>query len=140
MLAGKSITTDKGVEMDTNQLRFIGTGLFFLFIFLSGYWLRHSGKPYNVIVLTIHKLISVAGLVLLVIIMIRSNQGDALSTIELIVGVFAGLSFLSLIVTGGLLSSKKEMPAIVSKLHKIAPYLTVFFTVATLFLLRGREL
>jgi len=72
--------------------------------------------------------------------MIRSNREAALSTIELIAGVVAGLSSLSLIATGGLLSSGKEMPAVVLKLHQIAPYLTMLFTVATLYLLRGREL
>ena len=126
--------------MGTDQLRFVGAGLFFLLIFLSGYWLSRSGKPYNVIVLTIHKLIAVAAFVLLVITMIRSNQGTALSTIELIAGVVTGLFFLSLIVTGGLLSSNKEMPAVVLKLHQIAPYLTVLFTLATLYLVQAREL
>ncbi len=46
--------------MITNQLRVIGAGLFFLFIFLSGIWLSRSGKPYSVVILSIHEFISLA--------------------------------------------------------------------------------
>lgn len=89
------------------------------------------------VVLTIHKLIAVAAFVLLVVIMVRSNRATALSAIELTAGVVAGLLFLSLIITGGLLSSDNPMPAVVLKLHQIAPYLTVLFTGVTLYLLQS---
>jgi hypothetical protein len=46
--------------MSTNQLRVVSAGLFFLFIFLSGFWLSRTGKPYSGIILTIHKLIGLA--------------------------------------------------------------------------------
>ena len=113
----------------------LGEGLFFVSIFLSGYWLSRSEKPYNVVVLTIHKLIAVAAFVLLAVIMIQSNRQATLSTIELVAGVIAGMFFLSLIVTGGLLSSDGQMPAVVSMLHKIAPYLTLIFSAIALYFL-----
>ncbi len=40
--------------------KLIGTGLFFLFIFISGFWLSRTGKPYSVLIQTIHKLVGVA--------------------------------------------------------------------------------
>ena len=40
--------------------RAIVTGLFFLFIFLSGIRLSRSGRPLNVALSTLHKLISMA--------------------------------------------------------------------------------
>lgn len=46
--------------MGTTQSGVVGTGLLFLFIFLSGFWLSHSGKPYNTLIFTIHKLIGLA--------------------------------------------------------------------------------
>jgi hypothetical protein len=123
--------------MSADQLRFVGAGLFFVVIFASGYWLSRSGKPYNVIVLTVHKLISLAAVVFLVITLIQSNRVSALSAIELIAGVITSLFFLSLIATGGLLSSDKQMPVIVLRLHQIAPYLTVLSTAVTLYLLQS---
>ena len=113
-------------------------GLVFVVIFASGYWLSRAGKPYNVIVRTVHKLISLAAVVFLIIFMIQSNRAAALSAMELVAGVVTGLFFLGLMATGGLLSVDKQMPAIVLKLHQIAPYLTVAAAVVTLYLLQGR--
>ncbi len=124
--------------MDANQLRIVGAGSFFVVIFASGYWLSRAGKPYSVIVLTIHKLISLAAVVFLVIAMVQSNRVAALGTIELVAGAVAGLFFLSLIATGGLLSSDKQMPEVVLRLHRIAPYLTVLATAVTLYLLQSK--
>jgi len=116
----------------------IVAGLVFVVIFASGYWLSRAGKPYNVIVLTVHKLISLAAVVLLVIVMIQSNQVAALSAIELSAGVVTGLFLLGLMATGGLLSIDKQMPAIVLRLHQITPYLTVAAAAVTLYLLQSR--
>lgn len=114
------------------------TALLFVVIVLSGFWLSRSGKPYNGLVLTIHKLISLAAVVLFVTTMVQSNRAGALSAPALIAGVVTGLFFLSLIGTGGLLSSKLQTPAVVSKLHQVAPYLTMLSTAATLYVLSGR--
>lgn len=125
--------------MNANQLRVIVAVLFFVVIFPSGYWLSHFGKPYSTIVLTIHKLIALAAVVLLVVTMIQSNRVAALSAGEVIAGVVTILLFLSLIVTGGLLSIDKQMPAVVSKLHQISPYLALLCTAATLYYLMNRR-
>jgi hypothetical protein len=125
--------------VNANQLRIVGTTLFYLFIFLSGFWLTRSGKPYSVIVLTIHKLISLAAVVFLVITIYQANQVAKLSAIELTAGVVTGLFFLGTIATGGLLSVDKPMPAIVLWLHRIMPFLTVLSTAATLYLLLTRK-
>jgi hypothetical protein len=53
--------------VNTGQLRVVGAVLFFVFIFLSGFRLSRSGKPYSVILLNVHKLISLAIVVFLVI-------------------------------------------------------------------------
>lgn len=124
--------------MGTNPLRFVGALVFFLFIFISGFWLSRSGKPYSGIILTIHKLISLAAIVLLGITIYRVNQAARLSAIEPLAAVVTGLFFLGTMITGGLLSTDKAMPAIVLRLHQITPYLTVLSTAATLYLLSRR--
>jgi hypothetical protein len=117
------------------HIRVVGVGLFFLFTFLSGFWLSRAGKPYNGIVLTIHKLISLAAVASLVVTIYQTNQTTMLSAIEWIASVVAGLFFLGTIITGGLLSTDKPMPAAIQRLHQITPYLTVLSTVTTLYLL-----
>jgi len=124
--------------MITNQMPIVATGLLFLFTFISGYWLSRSGKPFNGIVLTIHKLISLAAAALLGTVIYRINQVAPLSVIESTAGVVTGLFFLDAVVSGGLLSIDKPMPAAILTMHRITPFLTVLSAAVTLFLLQGR--
>lgn len=125
--------------MSSGQLRVVGAGLFALLIFLSGFWLHRSGKPYNGLVLNIHKLIALAAVILIVIILYRTNQMAGLSPVELAASVVTGLCILGLFATGALLSIDKPMPAIFLQLHHITPYLALLSTAATFFLLLGRK-
>jgi heme A synthase len=126
--------------MDANQSRLVGAGLFFLLIFLSGFWLNRLGKPYPSIVLTIHKLIALAAVVFLVMTVYRMHKDAPLSPVEITAFVVTLLFFVSNIATGGLLSIAKPIPAAVSTMHKLFPYLTVLSTAVTLYLLLGRKL
>ena len=125
--------------MSPNYMRIVGSGLLFLFTFISGFWLSRSGKPFNVITLTIHKLISLAAAVLLGIVIYRINQVAPLSTIELAAGVVTGLFFLDAVVSGGLLSIGNPVPAAISTMHRITPFLTVLSAAVTLYLLLSRQ-
>jgi hypothetical protein len=124
--------------MSTIQLRVAGAGVSYLFIFLAGFWLSRSGAPYSVLTLTIHKLISLAAIILLGITAYQTNQAARLGAIELLVVVVAGLLFIGTIATGGMLSTEKTMPDIVHRLHRITLYLTVLFTAVSLYLLARR--
>jgi hypothetical protein len=126
--------------MSADQLRIAGAGLFYLFIFLSGFWLSRSGKPYNGIVFNVHKLIALAAVVIFVTALYQINRMVTLSAVELIAGVATGVFFLGLFVSGGLLSIDTPMPTIVLKLHHISPYLAVFSTAVTLYLLLNHKL
>jgi hypothetical protein len=124
--------------METMQSKVIGAGLFYLFIFLSGFWLSHLGKPYPTIVFSIHKLIGVATAIFLVITVYRIHQAAPLSPVEITAGVVTVLFFAGTIVAGGLLSIDKSMPAAVLTMHQIAPFLTMLSTAATLYLVLSR--
>lgn len=119
----------------STQSRVVGAGLLFVFIFLSGFWLSSTGKPYNAAASTIHKLLGVGAGVLLVVTMVQVNQSGGLSGIEIVASVVTGLLFLSLVASGGLLMIDRQMPAVVQRVHHIAPYLTVLSSAATLYLL-----
>lgn len=125
--------------MTTTLLRVTGTGLFFLFIFLSGIWLSYSGKPLSTIILTIHKLIALAAGVFLVTIIHRISRVSELGATELTAVVVTGLLFLATGISGGFLSTDKPMPTAILRIHQIMPFLTVLSTAATLYLLLGRE-
>jgi hypothetical protein len=124
--------------MGTTQLRVVGAGLFFLFIFLSGFWLSQSGKPYSAIIFNIHKLIGLAAGVFLAITVYQIHQVAPLGPVEIAAVVVTVLFFAGTVAAGGLLSIDKPMPSAISMMHKLFPYITVLSTAVTLYLLLSR--
>jgi hypothetical protein len=114
------------------------TGLFLLFIILSGIWLSRTGRPLSVLILTLHKLISLGAVVFLAITVYR-HQAAPLTPLQLGISVLTLLFFITLFATGGLLSTTKTMPAVILKIHQITPFLVVLSTSATLYLLGFRH-
>jgi hypothetical protein len=125
----------KGAEMNPILSRAIGAGAFFLFIFLSGFWLSRSGKPYSTMIFTIHKLIGLAAGIFLIVIVYRSYQAAPLGAPEIAAIGVTVLLFVTTVAAGGLASIDRAMPAIALRLHQIVPYAAVLSTAATLYLL-----
>ncbi len=119
-------------------VRAIVAGLFFLFIFLSGIWLSRTGRPLNVGISTLHKLISLAAGVFLLVTIHQRNQAISLNATEWIAIVVTGLCFLVTVASGGFLSADKPMPVAVLRVHQVGPVLAALSSAATLYLVLGR--
>jgi FtsH-binding integral membrane protein len=113
---------------------FIIVGLAFVFILLTGFLLSRKGKPYNVILSSIHKLISLAVLVYIIVIVVQTNRLTPISSLEIAASVVTVLLFVALIATGGILSAAKTIPRTIQIIHRILPYLAILSTAATLYL------
>jgi len=120
--------------------KFLFAGVFLVFIIVSGLLLSRAGRPLNILILTTHKLIAVAGFVLLVITLYRLHQAAPLTSLEIAVSGVTILLFLVLIVTGGLLSTARLWPAFVLKIHQVVPTIVILSTAANLYLLLGRKI
>jgi hypothetical protein len=134
--------------MNTTQSRIVSAGLFFLFIFLSGFWLSRSGKPYNAIIFNIHKLIGLAAGIFLVVTVYRIHKAVPLGPVQIAALVVTVLIFVATVAAGGLASIdaagnlgniNQSIRAAIPTLHKIFPYLAVLSTAATLYLLLHRK-
>jgi hypothetical protein len=121
--------------MSTNLWRAAVIALSMVVVLLSGYFLNRTGKPYNSAVFNAHKLIALAAAVFVVWTVVRRSMATPLGPGEWIAVVITGLLFLGTGVFGGLVSLDNPMPAAVSRVHQIAPYLTVLSTGGTLYLL-----
>lgn len=115
--------------------RILVTGLLYLVIFAFGFLLSRSGSPYNTVLLTVHKLASVAAIIYLYRTFSSVNNACGLNTLTLAVGVLTGLIFIATIATGGLISIGGQIPEIIYALHRVLPVLTVVSTAASLYLL-----
>jgi hypothetical protein len=118
-------------------VRVVIQGLLFLFIFLSGIWLSRAGRPLNVGLSTVHKLIGLAAGVLLLVTIYQRSRAVPLSGMEWIAIAVTGLCFLGTVVSGAFLSSDEPMPVAVLRVHQVVPVLTVLSAGATLYVLLG---
>jgi hypothetical protein len=125
--------------MGTAQWTIAGAGLSFLFIFLTGIQLRRSGRPHSALIFNIHKLIGLAAGVLLIITVYRMHQVAALGPFEIAAVVVTALLLATTAAVGGLLSIDRPMPAAISIMNRLLPYLAVLSTAVTLYLLLSRR-
>lgn len=111
------------------------TALFFLCIFLSGYWLKGSKKPYNGLKLNLHKFLSLGAVAYLIVLLMAVNRAAAFSVNNTVLIIISAVLFLVLIISGGVLSAIKETPPFVLVLHRLLPFLAVVSTTALLYFL-----
>ena len=111
--------------------------LLYLAIFATGFWLSRRGRPFSVALLTAHKLVSLAAIVLLGFVAYRANGEAALRAIDWMAVALTGLLFIGTIASGGLLSAAERKSAAVRWAHRITPLTTALSTAAALYLLLG---
>ena len=130
--------------MDLTNSQILSTGVFFLFILLSGLWVSRSGKPYNSLIFNIHKLIGLAAGIYLIRTVYLTNQATSLKAAQWTSIVITVLLFLITVAAGGLLSildagnlqsMSQPTRTAVSLVHKFSPYVIIVSTGVTLFLL-----
>ena len=110
------------------------TGLLFVSTLASGVWLSRTGKPYSSALFNLHKLIAVGAIVLTVITINNLRAGVEIRTMAVGAMIVAGLLFLFLIATGGMLSIGKPDLAAILTVHRTIPLLAVFFAAAAIYL------
>lgn len=102
--------------------RTIITGALLVPTLALGYWLSATGKPYNQLVFTVHKLLPLGALVVLDYTAHQVNKIERLGAGDVAALVAMNLCFLATIVTGGLVSLETPMPSAVRWTHKIGPW------------------
>jgi hypothetical protein len=123
------------MKMNTTATKLTLAGLLFLFALLSGIWASHSGKPINVVIFTIHKLIALTTVIVIAMSVYNLYKALDLRTfIELAVIVSTAL-FLALFITGALLSRNSPMPTAILRIHQVAPMLALVSSTITIYLL-----
>jgi hypothetical protein len=138
-------------DMKTIEPRLIAAGLLFLFTLISGFWLSKSGKPINVTIFTIHKLIALLTAILIAAAIVHLHQAIDTRTIfefgaakfsaakfsAVLFGAIAatGLLFLLLFISGALLSLEKPVPGVFLTIHQAAPLVAGISAAVTIYLL-----
>lgn len=119
-------------------------GLLFLLSLVSGVWLSQSGKPFNGMIFTLHKLIALGTVIIIAVNVYHLYRAmDTRTLVALSVIVVSGLLFLALfisgallsLIAGALLSLEKPVLEAILKIHQVAPLLALVSSTATFYLL-----
>ncbi len=92
----------------------------FVLTIAFGFWLSHSGKPLNQVILSFHKLIALGAVVLAVLFVLQWLPNSGAHTITQLLLIVLAVMVVTLFITGALLSLGKLLPGIVLTLHKLA--------------------
>ena len=111
-----------------------GIALLFLLIFVFGFWLQRSGKPYSGLIFNLHKLIALGTGVFLVVTLIQYNQAVAFSPGLWAAIIITALCFAVVVASGGMLSLARPTPLIVQRLHQVGPFLALISAGVMLYL------
>ena len=124
--------------MSTTLIKSGSIGLLILFTLASGLLLRRMGRPHNVLISTVHKLVALGALVLLILTAFQVNRAAGLGGLQMAVVAAAVLFFVGAIAGGGwLMIVEGPAPPIARQLHQILPVLTVLSSAGSLALLLG---
>lgn len=122
--------------MSINPSTVMIAGLLFILVLVLGFVLQRRGRPHNVLLLTAHKLIALAALIVMALTVVRANRVAPLDTAALIAAIATAVFFVVAIISGGLVSTDKPEPAVARALHWVTPFVSVAGAVATFLLVR----
>jgi hypothetical protein len=105
----------------------IGAGLLLLAA-ISGVAVSSMGRPLNLVVATLHKLIAVSSVVFAVLLVVAMARTGGIDTSVLVMIIVSGALFLSLFATGAFLSVEGQVSTVLRAAHTAIPFLTLAST------------
>jgi hypothetical protein len=124
-----------GGNVTTPLIAIVVTSLSYLCVILSGVWLMKYGRPYNGFITTVHKLISIACAIYIVIFVKNTTHFASMTVTEIAISVITVGFFVGAVVSGGVLTLERHTPLYVVTIHKVTSVLTLGVTGIVLYLL-----
>ncbi len=113
-------------------------GVAFLLTLVFGFWLSHSGKPYNGILFNVHKLIALSAVIATVIQLSKMLKTADSPAVVIALLVVAALCVIALFASGALMSMGKANYGLLLTIHRIAPALVAIAMAVVAGLLGGK--
>ncbi len=117
--------------------KFLFPGIAFILTLVFGFWVTHVGKPYNVALFNIHKLIALGVVVATVIQLVKTLKNTDTQALIILSLVVAALCVIALFASGALMSMDKLDYALMLTIHRVAPVVLVIAMVVVMLMLKG---
>jgi len=101
------------------------SGVLLLFVIITGIWIKRQGKPYNIMLFTIHKLATLAVIVLVLLALRTIYNETGLTVSQWAITIGTGVIILATMISGGVISAKEQEIKSLQIAHKILPVLTL---------------
>jgi hypothetical protein len=115
--------------MSGTELMVTIADVLFLFIVVSGIWLRIKGTPYHVMIGGTHKLLSLGFIIIATLVFYQIYLDRGFSTSQLLIIIGLGLSILISLVTGGILNHHNTALKSLVTGHRISSGMIVVFAI-----------
>jgi len=115
--------------------RLLTAGVLFVLTVASGIWVSRAGRPLNAAILTVHKLIALATVILLVFVIKGMSKGMPMTGVVITMIVVTAVFFLGLFATGVILSFDKLVNKLILGIHAVMPLLAAASAFASVYLL-----
>jgi len=116
-------------------LFYILAAIILFIIILTGVIAALTGKPYNIVLLSFHKITAFAGAVIIIIFFIKNHAVMKIGFSAVLTSVICGCFFIAAFITGVIISSRKTMDSAGVILHKITSVLLAVSYAAALCML-----
>lgn len=126
--------------MNASTLKLAGIATGFVLVFLTGFWLNRSGKPYSPALFNVHKFIVLGLAAYLVVTVVQIGRAAPLAPLQIAALVIAAVCLVATIVSGGLSNLEQPIAATARQIHQFGPYFTLAASAASLYLLFARFL
>ncbi len=117
--------------------KFLLPSIVFILTLVFGFWLSHAGKPYNVPLFNVHKLIALGAVVATVIQLVKLLKGADALALVIVLLIVAALCVIALFASGALMSMGKLDYALMLTVHRIAPVVLVIAMVIVMLTIKG---
>jgi len=124
----------KGEDMLNISQKSLIIGALFIPTMITGYKMAQGGHPPNSFLLTIHKLTSVANLILLDRMVYQRHKITPFDANEKAAILTMNACFIGTIVTGALMTVNADMPKSVHVAHRYGPWLSILSSGVLLYL------
>jgi hypothetical protein len=121
--------------MNPMLIQWLAPAVVFLLTLASGVWVSRIGRPLNIVVSTLHKLIALAAVIWAGSVLYGMARATGLQPVAVALVFVAGAGVVALFTTGALLSQAKPTRRIILGVHQVAPALAVVAASTAVYLL-----
>ena len=115
--------------------KFVLPIILFVLTVAAGFWVTKTGKPYNIGVFTLHKLLALAAVVLAAIVIVKLLKIAPAQPMIIALIVVAAISVITLFATGALMSVQTTVGSAWLLIHRVAPFVLAGSSVSAILML-----